>query len=405
MSYSSRTSISILAGFPSRNRAEHRWLYTGEGFGDVVEWISAETDLGEGESVRDSLGRRGDIYERRDKLGQDLTYMWRSKLYADVRIHLDPSDDIGDIDRQFGERKDGGSDSDSSTDSLSSTGMIASHRFILASRSPYFASVLLNPSEFKPSTADIHLSTPQFTPAALHFCLGYMYAGHLDFSNRSFDLSTAFQIYKAAAYLQVESLIDEVESRIVHDFCHGLEWIKCHCRKCALRTARVWKFASEPDVGAVELARQARAYLARGGAECWGRDVGLLEEQQRSGLLKDVIGTISGANVIPVFRSVRKVRARNEAALRAKGREAAGWVERVEGMLDALETHTKGVLVEQFTNIAESQELWSLLSGKGFETDLLEYVFHELVNELGTVKGCVDAPGVYQVSLCGFTRM
>jgi hypothetical protein len=47
--------------------SDRRWLYTSEGFGDVVEWIDDEDTGG---SIRDSLGRRGNLDDRRDKLGQ-----------------------------------------------------------------------------------------------------------------------------------------------------------------------------------------------------------------------------------------------------------------------------------------------------------------------------------------------
>lgn len=329
--------------------------------------------------------------------------MWRSKLYADVRIHLTPVEPedvtlkIGDIEHQ-GQTSDAGDDSDSSSDSLSSSGVIAAHRFVLASRSPYFASVLLNPSEFKPSTADVHLIAPQFTPAAIHFCLGYMYAGHLDFSNRTFDLSTAFQIYKAATYLQIESLMDEVVARIVHDFCHGLDWSTCHCRKCSLRAVRVWKFAMEPDVGAVLLARQAKASITRGWAECWSRDVGLLDDDVRDDLVTATTRSITATNVVSAFRSIRVIRSRNDVALRAKGRDAAVWVERIEAMVESVEAHLKTVMLEQFAAFADSPELWTLLSGKGFETELLEKVCGDLVDAVGTARGCVEAPMIYQVS-------
>lgn len=362
--------------------------------------------MGDGESVRDSLGRRGDIHERRDKLGQDLTYMWRSKLYADVRIHLAPPEDVVlDINKATDKAEaEAGDDSDSSTDSLSSTAIFPSHRFILASRSPYFASVLLNPSDFKPSTADIHLSTPPFTPAALHFCLGYIYAGHLDFSNRTFDLTTAFQIHKAAAYLQLDSLIDEVESRIVHDFCHGLDWNKCHCRKCSLRVGRVWRFASEPVVGAVQLARQGRVFLVRGWGEAWGKEVGLLDREDQDDLVKEVCETISPRAAISAYRSIRVIKARIEQALRVRGREAASWVGGLETMIEAVEVHARNLLIEQFAEVAESVELWNLVSGKGFELDLLELIGKEVVEGVGTARGCIEAPKVYQVGCKVFSN-
>ncbi|EIW68712.1 hypothetical protein TREMEDRAFT_12167, partial [Tremella mesenterica DSM 1558] len=374
---------------PELFQAQLEWIYTGEGFGNVVEWISAEDETSipvpSTSSPNPGLGLGG-LAERREKMGQDLTYMWRSKLYADVRIHLSP-DPISMSD---------GSDSDSSVDSLSSTAIFTSHRFILASRSPYFASVLLNPSSFRPSTADIHLPTPPFTPAALHFCLGYMYAGHLDFSNRSFDLGTAFQIHRAAAYLQLDTLINEIESRIAWDFCHGLDWEKCHCRKCAARVARVWRFASAPEVAAIRLASRTRAYLIRGWGETWGREVGLLDKSDREALVRDVTRTISPSNVVSAFKALLSIRHRIESGIRMRGREASAWVDPLETMIDQVETHVRNVLINQFSVVAEGDELWDLVSGKDFSTDLLELIMREIVAGVGTSQGCVEGPRVYQ---------
>lgn len=358
----------------------------------MVEWIDEDNEAGG--SIRDSLGRRGDIHDRRDKLGQDLTYMWRSKLYVDVRIHLKPQlsayADEADLDAD--------EDSDSSTDSLSSTTVFTAHRFILCSRSPYFASVLLNPS-FKPqSTADIHLPTPPFTPAALHFCLGYMYAGHLDFSNRSFDLTTAFAIYRAAMYLQLEALVQEIEARIMHDFCHGLDIAKCRCRRCPLRAARVWRFASEPDIGAVQLRDQARKYVLRTWGQSWGREIGLLDKEDKDALVKDVCATITPETVIGTLRNIKSVRSRMDNGLRAKGRDAAVWVDSLGDMVDRVESHYRNLLADQVTQVADSTQLWELLSGKGFDGDVLDTFVNEVVASVGTAKGCVEGPRVYQVS-------
>ncbi|ORY22450.1 hypothetical protein BCR39DRAFT_551657 [Naematelia encephala] len=386
---------------PELFAAQLEWLYTGEGFGDVVEWISAEDDSGLGASIRDSLGRRGNQAERQDKLGQDLTYMWRSKLYADVRIHLAP---IHELDAEGSAEDSLSDDSEESTDSLSSTAVFTAHKFILASRSPYFTSLLLNTAAFKPlggsgATADIHLPTPPFTPAALHFCLGYMYAGHLDFSNRTFDLLTAFQIHRAAAYLQLDTLTNEIEARIANDFCHGLDLSKCHCRRCPMRAARVWRFASEPDVGAVALAKRAREYVLRGWGDSWGREVGSADDDQRSGLVRDTIARIGPGKVVSAFKAIAQIQARMEAGIRARAREAAAWVDPLQEMLEKIQEHTRTVLLNDFAAVADAGELWQLALGKGFNDDLLDILVKEIVDVVGTPRGCVEGPHVYQVRL------
>lgn len=90
--------------------------------------------------------------------------MWRSKLYSDVKLVLPLSSTNGAIDQV-----DEGSDE--------SSAVFSSHKFILASRSPYFAQLLLNRGGFRAGASDkgqIELPSPPFTPASLHFCLGFM---------------------------------------------------------------------------------------------------------------------------------------------------------------------------------------------------------------------------------------
>lgn len=354
----------------------------------MVEWISEDDNV---RSIRDSLGRHGSQDERRDKLGQDLTYMWRSKLYVDVRIHLTPL--LSDVEKD--------SDSDDSTDSLSSTSVFTAHRFVLVSRSPYFSSLLLNHSAFRPTSnggiGDIHLPTPPFTPASLHFCLGWMYAGHLDFSNRSFDLGTAFEIHRAAAYLQLDSLVAEVESRIVWDFCHGLDVGKCRCKRCSNRVARIWRFVVSPEISSVELKERVRRYMIRAWGETWSKDVGSLDAPGRDEVVRDITDNITWRNIVATFRAITTVRTRMETALRTKG-SAAVWVDPLADMVDQVEARAREVLVRDLDKIADGQELWALLQGKGFSDDVLEEVLQQLVDTLGMPQYCHAAPRVYQVS-------
>lgn len=112
-------------------------------------------------------------------------YCWRSKLYADLSLSLD--------------------------DSTGST--FAAHRAILASRSPYFKSLLLGNYSDSQQT-HFTLPSPPFTSASTMFVLGYCYAGTLDFGNRTFDLTTAFEIWRCAAYLSLSLLQEEVEVKI-----------------------------------------------------------------------------------------------------------------------------------------------------------------------------------------------
>ena len=45
---------------------------------------------------------------------------------------------------------------------------------------------------------------------------------HLAFSNRTYDLDTAFAIMCSENYLQIQPLYDEIQARIVVEMMHGL---------------------------------------------------------------------------------------------------------------------------------------------------------------------------------------
>ncbi|THH00388.1 hypothetical protein EW145_g7088, partial [Phellinidium pouzarii] len=236
-----------------------QYLYTGKGFGAAFEFLFDANEKGtEGDA---------DVEEARiDKLRKDLVFMWRSRLYSDVRVEL---------------RGDASSTSLSSEEETSA--VFSSHRFILVSRSPYFYDQLITyglknaPAPGEPAT--LRLPSPPFTPPALHFTLGFLYSGTLNFSNRTYDLDTAFAILCSANYLQLQSLHDEVQARLVQEMLHGLfhaflefteyeritsgRWGTggCRCRQCARRAPRTLIFSMRPDVQNMYLERGARRAL------------------------------------------------------------------------------------------------------------------------------------------------
>ncbi|KAF8761850.1 hypothetical protein RHS01_00832 [Rhizoctonia solani] len=190
--------------------------------------------------------------ERREKLRKDLVYMWRSRLYSDVRITLT------------------GSFSSSNTEVA--TAVFSSHRFILVSRVPYFRTLLS--TSFAPVGQNIcsanplplSLPAPPFTPASLHFTLGFVYTGTMAFSHRNWDLDTAFNVIRSAKYLGLDSLDNEARARIISEMMHGLfhaylpfeeydrviegKWGTggCKCKQCQRRAPRVLEFALGDDV-------------------------------------------------------------------------------------------------------------------------------------------------------------
>lgn len=385
---------------------------------------------------------------------QDLVYMWRSKLYSDVKIVLplsttrDPSAPLDTV-----------SDDPSSS---STTATFSTHKFILASRSPYFASLLLNPGGFKVRAdlnkeggGEIELPSPPFTPASLHFCLGYMlvachiffvltaqtergfisscsYAGTLSFSNRSFDLQTAFQIHRSATYLQLSSLRTEIEARIVHKFCDSLPVSTSPSgsssslatlstsstpppKLIARRVPRVWRFASAPDVAAKDLELRTREWIIVHWGECWGKEIGEVGKRERDSLVKDVLALLRPDRVVSFVRSIAAVRSRIEQDVRnggagggggsglpaTRGLKQSAWVDNLLGTMLEIEAKVKTVLAREFGAVVRSEEFQGLLEGRGFERHTLVKVVEDAVAVVGTSEGCREGARVYEVSRRG----
>ncbi|KAG2341692.1 hypothetical protein BDR05DRAFT_983631 [Suillus weaverae] len=272
---------------------ELEYLYTGEGLGEAFEFLF---DTSESRELVDAEENRV------DKLRKDLVFMWRSRLYSDVRIAL--------------------SGTFSSTNHESATAIFSSHRFILVSRSPYFHAQLLNWAQpTKPGEPiTVTLPSPPFTPASLHFTLGYIYTGTLVFSHRTYDLDTAFAILKSAMYLSLDGLVAEIQARIVYEMIHGLfhaslefneyeritgsKWGTggCRCRQCARRAPRVLEFALADDVKNTYLERGARRALVGLFGEGWCiSEFASLPQKIRENLLKGLAKRTTPMNIFPLL--------------------------------------------------------------------------------------------------------
>ena len=291
------TSIS-----PALFSNELEYLYTGQGFGEAFEFLFDSLESTNNEVEAAEL--------RIDKLRKDLVFMWRSRLYSDVRISL-----TGNF---------------SSANHESTTAVFSSHRFVLVSRSPYFHTALVawpssatknhsqNSNNNEPLT--LTLPSPPFTPASLHFTLGFIYTGTLIFSHRSYDLTTAFQIMRAATYLSLSTLYDEIQARIVQEMLHGLfhaflefpeyerltagSWGTggCRCRQCARRIPRVLEFALADDVKNGVLERGARRALVGLFGEGWcTSEFAGLPQKVKEGLLKGVGKRTTPANAFALL--------------------------------------------------------------------------------------------------------
>jgi hypothetical protein len=279
---------------------ELEYLYTGKGSGAAFEFLFDTSESRE----------EGDAEENRiDKLRKDLVFMWRSRLYSDIRIAL-----TGNF---------------SSTNHESATAIFSSHRFILVSRSPYFHTQLLTwptPKPQPPTSSSnsqqptITLPSPPFTPASLHFTLGYIYTGTLVFSHRGYDLDTAFHIMRSATYLSLDALYDEVQARIVQEMMHGLfhaflefteyeritggRWGTggCRCRQCARRAPRTLEFAISDDVKNVHLERGARRALVGIFGEGWCTiEFATLPQKTRDSLLKGLAKRTTPLNIFSLL--------------------------------------------------------------------------------------------------------
>jgi len=289
---------------PNLFTKELEYLYTGKGLGAAFEFFYDSSE---------HYREEGDAEENRiDKLRKDLVFMWRSRLYSDVRIGIEGS-------------------SSSHHDGLAA--VFSTHRFILVSRSDYFHTALIAWNSQKPEIRDedqgddrsvepptLMLPSPPFTPPSLHFVLGFIYTGTLIFSNRTYDLDTAFHIMRSATYISLTSLYDEVQARIVQEMMHGLfhahvefaeyeritggKWgvSGCRCRQCARRIPRVIEFALLDDVKNDLLQRGARRGLVGMFGEGWCiAEFAKLDKKTRDAALKGVAKRTTPLNVFPLL--------------------------------------------------------------------------------------------------------
>lgn len=248
----------------------------------------------------------------------------------------------------------------------------ASHRAILASRSPYFHALLLGNFQDSSSTR-FTLPSPPFTPAATNFVLGWIYSGTLDFSNRTFDLGTAFDIWRCAAYLSLVHLQHEVEIKI-----EGMLTLK--------RAGRIYSFSLAPDVNSLALQRAAGTIVVDHFGDIWNSPtVGNLEFHQQERLVSEVCAKINAACVTAVAKDSFTLRKRIEL-------EKAGWASHVAAMLDAVDDRVRQVLGGNIGEVVLSPAFVDLIDGIGFSTDALAWLLELVVGGLSES----NAASVYQ---------
>ena len=334
---------------PTLFNNELEYLYTGKGWGEAFEFLFEE-NAEEGHGSEEA---------RIDKLRKDLVFMWRSRLYSDVRIAL--------------------TGSFSSSNHENTTAIFSSHRFILVSRSPYFNTQLLQwglkPTPGEPLT--LNLPSPPFTPASLHFTLGFIYTGTLVFSHRTFDLDTAFHIMRSATYLDLDTLYDEIQARIVQEMMHGLfhaflefseyeaitggKWGTggCRCRQCARRAPRVLEFAVLDDVKNPHLERGARRALVGLFGEGWcTSEFAALSQKTRDALLKGLGKRTTPMNVFALLAAA-------QAALKKLDSVIDTWGETIRDMVTSARKTIDEVVCSQAAECFEQPEWLEIMEADG----------------------------------------
>ncbi|SGY15976.1 BQ5605_C012g06721 [Microbotryum silenes-dioicae] len=276
------------------------------------------------------------------KLREDLLYCWRSKLYADVTIVLD----------------DGGYAASS----------FASHRAILAARVPYFACILLG--EFSDAqTCILTLPSPLFSSASFTFILGYVYSGTLHFSSRKFDLATALEIWRGAAFLGLDLLQEQVE-------------VSIESMMTPNRAARIYRFALAPDVQSARLARGALMVITGHFGQVWDSAyIGTLDHSSQKALFDQVCSGISAETSTSVVKQALQLRKRIETNRHA-------WVHHIRAMLDAVEEHLVEVLSRDLAAVVTSESFVDLIDGVGFSADVLEHLLELVVRGLAESRAC-----------------
>ena len=342
----------------------------------------------------ESRGDEGEILL--DKLRKDLVFMWRSYLYSDIKISI--------------------SGNFSSVNHEPATAVFSSHRFMLTSRCPYFRALLesrdrttkaaASPEEEEPTA--VTLPSPPFTPASLHFTLGYIYTGTLAFSARTYDLNSAFHVMRSAIFLSLPSLYDETQARIVEKMMHGLchaflecseydlvtggKWGTggCKCRQCVRRLPRVLGFAIAEDVKNQYLERGAiRALICSYGKGWCTPEFSDLPEKIKARLLRGLASRTTPANIFPLLFATQE-------ALRKLSTISDVWSGSIMDMVVSERRIVDEVLCNQADECFEKPEWLELMAEDGTWSNNANRV-KWVMDSVGRGLNDRNAPLVYQV--------
>ena len=252
----------------------------------------------------------------------DLRFAWKARLNSDIRLQVPLV----------------GHETPGECEIHNGMHVFWSHRFILASRSPYFLAELRQLAEaerdgmISNDLQSLTLPSPPFTAISLSFILDFIYTGTLNFSNKTCDLEQAFAIYRGAKFLMIDSLLDEIRTRIAEVFLHGLfnsalpqeeyesliecKWHRmvelggCACEQCIARLPLILEFTLSGEVDDEMLRRGVRrAVVAMFGERWCSRGFAELPQYVSNIVLNDMKDYIAPDNFFPLlFASERGLR-------------------------------------------------------------------------------------------------
>ncbi|CAG8556522.1 11666_t:CDS:2, partial [Funneliformis caledonium] len=320
-------------------RQELRFFYTGE---EGSEEFLAAVD------TTDEL--------EQDKLKEDLLYMLKSKLYTDVELVLDRSDDILDIIEEDEEIK---------------PITVRAHRFMLYTRSEYFKK-MFSSNFIEARSSHVHLDNSIFTQTSLNLILTFIYTGNLSSPSKPLTLETCELVWIGADFLGIKLLCDECIYRIADKLHH----FTCTCAECQAVVPGVAAFAKQYEVDI--LWQGCLHVLSHGFDKMWPQKAfAELDEDTREEILLTVLSRIQNNNIMAIFKGCRKVL----SMIEIKG-IGLPWIETIREMTMQVQLYTTQILVENFEQLCDDdQEFLDCVDGIGFSSDLLEDMMYTIIEE------------------------
>jgi hypothetical protein len=333
-------TITKIDADPFLLRQELKFFYTGEeGSEEFLAAVDTTDELEQG------------------KLKEDLLYMLKSKLYTDIELVLDYSDDslevIDEDEEAFKPIK------------------IRAHKFMLYTRSDYFKT-MFSSNFIEARSTSIHLDAGIFTQTTLNLILTFIYTGSLSSSKSMTTLDTCELVWIGADFLGIKLLCDEC----IHRIATKVHYFTCTCTDCQVLVPRIANFAKEHEVDM--LWHGCLHVLSHGFDSMWPQKAFAdLDEETREEVLLTVLANTQINNIIAIFKGCRKILSNIDI----KG-IGLPWIETIRGMTHQVRSYTVQILVDNFEQLcSEDQEFLDCVDGVGFSSDLLEDIMNIIIEE------------------------